>query len=508
MTNAFSKPGIAGARILIIEGEQSWDNGILSAFPILEEMMQRAGYSRISESKLVDQENASKALPCECFDYIIGSGEGGWLALMLGRLGMSVSQAQKAYITIRHKVSNASQDQRAATLEECLMDMVETMTISSNQDEKLQASTNRSACDTAVLAMTSAHLAAPTVFRTYSVRKNATQNCSIWSAIRACTADPKVFPPAQIGGQNYISASVADNSNPIDVALEEVKMLWPDMKLGAVVSIGSGHRGPISAESPDFTEHLAKDPGQSWQRTVRAGNLPYYRFNVDQGLQWLSSSKANYINTIFAHSSSYLQNPDIDEKLDELVSLLSAQESQIPQFESPEGSSTSNLGLKVISSPLTSTISRGPRMRIHHSVSTTPPVRTYMNELYKAGHGLPLWDPQPLFKCKPVEIGDVGLITEDGGFEILFNATVPAEQQKYRLPPNFIPLDINNADIQICTEVTSAPYIVCGDIKLHAQGFPGGADDRNSGEFELTFDAMRGAVLVLSDPPVRLSVRP
>ncbi|KAH8823061.1 acyl transferase/acyl hydrolase/lysophospholipase [Flagelloscypha sp. PMI_526] len=293
--------------------------------------MQRVRCSKISQSKLLDQEEASEALPCEYFDYIIGSGEGGWLALMLGRLRMSVSQARKAYIGIRQKVVDASPEQRAAIFEECLKDMVETMTISSNQDERLQVSNNRLTCQSAVLAMTSAHLAAPAVFRTYSIRKHATENCPIWTAIRACTADPKVFSPARIAGQRYISASIADNSNPVDVALDEVKMLWSDTKIGAVVSIGSGHRGPISADSLDFTEHLARDPGQSWQRTLREGDFPYYRFSVDQGLQQPSPSKADVINTIFAHSINYLRNAEIDEKMDEVASRLSAQISPIPR---------------------------------------------------------------------------------------------------------------------------------------------------------------------------------
>ncbi|KAH8823062.1 hypothetical protein DL96DRAFT_261192 [Flagelloscypha sp. PMI_526] len=185
--------------------------------------------------------------------------------------------------------------------------------------------------------------------------------------------------------------------------------------------------------------------------------------------------------------------------------------SYITPESSEELPTTSTLRAKDSPSSLASMFSRGRRTRIHHNVSTKPLARLYTEELYKAGHGLPLWDPQPLFKGKPVEIGDVGLITEDGGFEILFNATVPAEEQEqYRLPPNFSPLMINHMDIQVSPEVTSAPYIVCGDVKLQERDFPEatGTDVKDAHEFEFAFSAMKGAALVLSNSPVRLSVRP
>ncbi|THV01829.1 hypothetical protein K435DRAFT_654536, partial [Dendrothele bispora CBS 962.96] len=73
--------------------------------------------------------------------------------------------------------------------------------------------------------------------------------------------------------------------------------------------------------------------------------------------------------------------------------------------------------------------------------------------LYPKGHGYPLWTPElngktpSEYREDGIKVGDVGFITQDGGFEFLFNITLPKGHkihQEWRgVPENFIPLDLD-----------------------------------------------------------------
>ena len=51
----------------------------------------------------------------------------------------------------------------------------------------------------------------------------------------------------------------------------------------------------------------------------------------------------------------------------------------------------------------------------------------YSSQLWRYGHGMPLWSPEPVENEGEVRIGDVGHVDEDGQFHRLFNVTVSAE---------------------------------------------------------------------------------
>jgi hypothetical protein len=63
----------------------------------------------------------------------------------------------------------------------------------------------------------------------------------------------------------------------------------------------------------------------------------------------------------------------------------------------------------------------------------------YRDELYKCGHGYPLYAPKD--EAHP---GDIGFFNEEGGFTRLFNCTVPANHpinlDHLGSPPDFQPL--------------------------------------------------------------------
>ncbi len=72
----------------------------------------------------------------------------------------------------------------------------------------------------------------------------------------------------------------------------------------------------------------------------------------------------------------------------------------------------------------------------------------YTRLLLQKEHGYPLWIPEPdgrlpeAYRGKGVGIGDVGILRNDGGFDYLFNACMPADDpiNKGRVPEGFEPI--------------------------------------------------------------------
>ncbi|ESK91062.1 hypothetical protein Moror_1157 [Moniliophthora roreri MCA 2997] len=78
----------------------------------------------------------------------------------------------------------------------------------------------------------------------------------------------------------------------------------------------------------------------------------------------------------------------------------------------------------------------------------------YARMLLPKRKGYPLWRPDvaaslPIeYQEKGVSIGDVGVITEEGGFQYFFNILLPADHPcngAERVPPDFTPLNVNSS---------------------------------------------------------------
>ncbi|KAH8823274.1 hypothetical protein DL96DRAFT_268161 [Flagelloscypha sp. PMI_526] len=116
-------------------------------------------------------------------------------------------------------------------------------------------------------------------------------------------------------------------------------------------------------------------------------------------------------------------------------------------------------------------------------------------------------------KAKPVEIGDIGILTKFGAFEVLFNATLPAASQApmgYRIPPDFQPLSITSSDIQIDPQILTVPFLAHGDIMPTSQGLDSidTSHKQTQQPFNLSFAAMNGAALIIKDPPTEVALTP
>lgn len=82
--------------------------------------------------------------------------------------------------------------------------------------------------------------------------------------------------------------------------------------------------------------------------------------------------------------------------------------------------------------------------------------QVYIEQLYKQGHGWPLWYPD---SCE-VHVGDVGFFERDSGrFCRLFNVLVEADDPlnlERGVPDDFVPLKIKHVDVSETTQPWTA----------------------------------------------------
>ncbi|KAJ7039346.1 hypothetical protein C8F04DRAFT_305523, partial [Mycena alexandri] len=149
--------------------------------------------------------------------------------------------------------------------------------------------------------------------------------------------------------------------------------------------------------------------------------------------------------------------------------------------------------------------------------------RTYSRSLIFKGHGYPLFNPQP-FDDLPLdtrrtgtEIGDVGIITSDGSFDVIFNICRAADDplNRFGVPDGFEQVKLSSGDIApqqlyfrpgadvSSTKITKRRL----DIDAGVEGnvfFPLGA----GAVVEISTASQTAAVLLLPDGASRTNLRP
>ena len=99
----------------------------------------------------------------------------------------------------------------------------------------------------------------------------------------------------------------------------------------------------------------------------------------------------------------------------------------------------------------------------------------YYRQLAVKGRGSPLWIPEandrlPIeYRRKGVCIGDVGIITDYGGFDFMFNICLPQDHpiNPDDLPDEFVPLypPLKPTDIRGYTEFKTNSYLASASVE-------------------------------------------
>lgn len=310
----------------------------MSSLIILDEIMQRIRH---------DEGLSEDPRPCDYFDLIGGTSTGGLIAIMLGRLRMSVPEAIAQYAHLAESVFSDTKFKcqegtfKANKLESAIKDVVTKFATCPPDDGRmLDHRAAHDVCRTFVCATPALSMAAPRLFRTYRVRDNPSGNCFIWEAARATSAAPTFFKRATIidNGlkEDFIDGGIKCN-NPVLQLVEEAGHVFNNRPIACIVSIGTGEAETIGLRSPDVFQRLlpinligvlrqiatdCHDVAEQVEKQYTCTPGIYYRFNVDQGLQQVSLAEWNRLDEVTQHTKQYLNKAAINQKVNVLVQLI------------------------------------------------------------------------------------------------------------------------------------------------------------------------------------------
>ncbi|KAG8885679.1 hypothetical protein FRB97_000122 [Tulasnella sp. 331] len=205
--------------------------------------------------------------PWQHFDIMAGTSTGGLIAIMLGRLRMSISDCIDAYKELSRRIFDISTIDKtnnfvrtgaqysAETLQQAFKFIIKEYSGSMNPEEPmLEEHAPENDCKVFVVACHTENLNQEVALhlRTYKHRRvTAIPNSwKIWEAARATSAAPTYFPPMEVGDRSYTDGGVGFN-NPILLVIVEARNVYgPTRPIGCIISLGTGMTSNISLPRP------------------------------------------------------------------------------------------------------------------------------------------------------------------------------------------------------------------------------------------------------------------
>ncbi|KAI4211043.1 MAG: hypothetical protein LQ351_006163 [Letrouitia transgressa] len=223
----------------------------------------------------------NKLKPCEYFDLIGGTGTGGLLAIMLGRLRMSIEQCKEIFKEMTRVVFETdkmiggipyrSTLFKASRLEDAIRACVQDYEHERHGTIQGPPGSPTRPGSIAVSAVIKGNgKGTPVFLRSYPSRTQRTieSNCTIWQAGRATCATGLAFKPIEIGTSIFQDTG-AGKFNPAAELLDEATINeWPGRKIGLFLSIGCGIRKHRGKAPQDWWEGLAGDFAEAKRRLV------------------------------------------------------------------------------------------------------------------------------------------------------------------------------------------------------------------------------------------------
>ncbi|KAE8411715.1 hypothetical protein BDV36DRAFT_77864 [Aspergillus pseudocaelatus] len=315
--NALDKTGLC---LLSLDG-----GGVrgLSALYILKHLMTQLSHER---------PELGQVKPCEIFDLIGGTSTGGLIAIMLGRLEMSVDECIDTYVklirTVFEKKSrwpvNLSGSVRSrfdsTKLESAVKDVV-----ASHGAKETDLFNDGCERGCRVFVCTTSHETKDIVrLRDYSVPSKDNIPATICQAALATSAATTFFDPVYIGTRKFVDGALGSN-NPVDEVEGEAADIWcpgtGDLKplVKCFVSIGTGDPGIAAIEDKalkflsETLVSIATETGRTEKKFIARwakhyDEKRYFRFNVEQGLQGVGLEEYREQGTIEAATHRYLDH--------------------------------------------------------------------------------------------------------------------------------------------------------------------------------------------------------
>ncbi|KAJ7872434.1 hypothetical protein B0H13DRAFT_2553410 [Mycena leptocephala] len=320
-------PGTPGLRLLSLDG-----GGIrgLSMLIILEDLMWKL---KVAED-LPDVPH-----PCNYFDLIGGTSTGGLIALMLGRLRMSVKDAVKAYGELSKEVFSDVKSQgsdgrfKASKLEKAIKGSWALILPHRTQRREWKILER-----TLARRQSKGFYRMPMLKEIFNLVFHGLYNLA---GSRATSAAPTFFKQIQIGTPGIEEAFVdggMGQSNPIAALLLETQVMFPDRQIACIISLGTGQPHTIKIPTPSLLKRLfpldvieaikgiATDCEKQHQLSAHHFDpVPhvYFRFNVERGMQDIQLNQWERLGDVAANTRQYLlSHPTQNQLVDAVKSLV------------------------------------------------------------------------------------------------------------------------------------------------------------------------------------------
>ncbi|KIJ51985.1 hypothetical protein M422DRAFT_243560 [Sphaerobolus stellatus SS14] len=343
MSNEPKKDIIRPINLLSLDG-----GGIrgVSQLVILDEIMKRVrGCEKLKEMPK----------PSDYFHLIGGTGTGGIIAILLGRLKLTTEDALTEYLKLLQQIFGAPNRKRrpsekssykASTLEKTMKQLVARNGIGFSGEELMGEADEIEYGRTFVCALPLHNMRYIQRLRTYSMVRNNTPNCKIWQAARATMASPWLFKPIDIPGlanikQPLVGGGVRCNNPTVEVVHEAYDLFGPENTVQLLLSIGSGHPQVKQFLEPShFEQKFSKELLQllkqittdceliADQLSHRYINIPetYVRLNVSHGAGMLQLEEWKEVPKVVTHTRAYLQDSEVSAQVDNIVKYLCRRE--------------------------------------------------------------------------------------------------------------------------------------------------------------------------------------
>lgn len=203
----------------------------------------------------------SLPLPCEYFDIIAGCGTGGFIALLLGRLRLSVEHALECYARLVGGVFTqikADGSFRATPLEKILKEISHRY---GDGEETPILDSHPVPCKTFVCSREygASGNASFRKLRTYANPTEPIVQCTLLQAVRATMGNPVFFKPMSVQkGESFATFLDAgdDHYNPVFDLFDEAQTLYPSRHIAYFLSIGPGNTETVGDNpSNRFANH-------------------------------------------------------------------------------------------------------------------------------------------------------------------------------------------------------------------------------------------------------------
>jgi len=327
----------------------------LSSLVILDELLQK-----------IDPDNPPK--PCDHFDMIGGTSTGGLIAIMLGRLGMTIAECLEAYRDLSNEVFQQANyipvpwfswpwnwllkgRFDSAVLERAIKKIIvkalkdqpgnRNATIEELENTLFWEKHNPK-CKVLATAVSEEHPNEATVFTNYTTKRGAAElirSAKIWEVARATSAASTYFDPIAIGpyGENFIDGGTVSN-NPVEVVFREARDIWkPENdteytiqdEIQCLISIGTGiptvnafgrTLRKIGQSLIDMATETERTAGNFLRDRTKLHTLGrYFRFNVLRGLEEVGLEESKMQPKIVAATRAYVRNEGTQKEMESCV---------------------------------------------------------------------------------------------------------------------------------------------------------------------------------------------